>query len=209
MIKKLLLPLALCAVLVPSAPATTPAVDNPGALPILLGLDPVRSELKLDSLQRAVLDSLRGEYKTAARKLTNPMPSTMAARALAEKEWVALTDRYNARALSVLNSGQRKRLLEVEHRLLGATALYTPSVQKKVALTETQKKQVESIRLKGTDFVGKVNRQFEEGKIGYHDRLDLLRARRISQGAALMKILTPEQRSAFVALGGSKLGSKI
>lgn len=209
MLKKLLLPLALCAILAPSAPATTPAVDNPGALPILLGLDPVRAELKLDSLQRAVLDSLRGEYKSAARKLTNPMPATPEARSAAEKEWVALTDRYNARALSVLNASQRKRLLEVEHRLLGATALYTPSVQKKVALTGVQKKQIESIRLKGIEYVGRVNRQFEEGKIGYHDRLDLLRSRRISQGAALMKILTPTQRDAFVALGGSKLGSKI
>ena len=31
-------------------------------------------QLKLDSLQRALLDSLRAEYKSAARKLTNPMP---------------------------------------------------------------------------------------------------------------------------------------
>ena len=67
--------LVLCAV-ASSLRATTAAVDHPGSLAILLGIDKVRAGLRLDSLQRALLDSLRDEYKSAARKLANPMPVT-------------------------------------------------------------------------------------------------------------------------------------
>lgn len=187
--------------------ATTAAVDHPGALPILLGLDKVRAELKINSLQRAVLDSLRAEYKTEARKLTTPMPETVAQRATAEKQLLLLTERYNKRALSVLNDDQKVRFLQIEHQILGATALLQPSVQKKVGLTSEQKAQIEAIRLKGVDYVGKINRQFEEGRIGYQEKLDLLRDRRLSQGETLLKLLTPEQRDAFNALGGKKFAS--
>jgi len=208
MLRKFLLPLVLCAALESSVFATTPAVDHPGALPILLGLDKVRTELKLDSLQRAVLDSLREEYKASARKLVTPMPTTTEQRVAAEKQFVQLNERYNKRAISVLNTSQRKRLLEVEHQLLGATALYTPAVQAKLALTAKQKQQIEAVRLKGVAYVGQINQQFEEGKIGYHDRLELLRTRRLSQGSAILKLLTPEQRETFISLGGEKLAAK-
>ena len=75
--------LVLCAV-ASSLRATTAAVDHPGSLAILLGIDKVRAGLRLDSLQRALLDSLRDEYKSAARKLANPMPVTAQERAAAE-----------------------------------------------------------------------------------------------------------------------------
>lgn len=202
--KKSFLPLLLSVVLAWPALATTPAVDHPGALPILLGLDKVRAELKLDSLQRAVLDSLRDEYKSETRKLTNPMPTTPEGRAAAEKSFVQLNERFNKRAVSALNSSQRKRLAEIEHQVLGATALYVPSVQKKVGLTEKQKQQVEAIRQSGLEYVGKINHQFEDGRIGYQDRVGLLRARRLSQGTSLLKLLTPEQRDLLVSLGGGK-----
>ena len=53
-------------------------------------------------------------------------------------------------------------------------------------------------------YVAKVNRQFESGKIGFHDRLELLRDRRLDQGEAMLNLLTPEQRQAFQSLGGKK-----
>ena len=187
------------------ARATTAAVDHPGALPILLGLDKVRAELKVNSLQRAVLDSLRSEYKAEVRKLTNPMPQTAEQRTAAEKQLLQLTGRYNRRALSVLNDNQKVRLAQIEHQLLGATALFQPSVQKKVGVTPAQRTQFEAIRQKGLVYVGKINRQFEEGRIGYQEKLDLLRDRRLSQGETLLKLLTPEQRDAFNSLGGTKI----
>ena len=186
---------------------TTAGVDHPGSLPILLSLDKVRAELRLDSLQRALLDSLRGEYKSAARKLTNPMPVTAQERAAAEKRLLQLNERFNKRALSVLSEDQRARLSEIEGNVLGATMVYTPSVQAKLGLTEQQKRQVEDIRQQGVAYVGKINRKFEEGKIGQQQRLQLLRSRRIAQHAEILQILTPKQRSAVLALEGKKLAS--
>lgn len=199
-----LLSFLACVVAIGSVNAAIAPADHIGSVPILLGLDKVRAELKVDSLQRAVLDSIRSEYKAAARKLTNQMPSTPEARVGAEKELVALNERYNRRALSVLNDAQRKRFVQIEHQVLGASMLYSPKVQSRVGLTPEQKSQVGGIHTKEKAYVAKINRQFEEGKIGYQQRLELLRSRRLAQGVELMKFLTPEQRDAFLRLGGEK-----
>jgi hypothetical protein len=185
--------------------AMTAGVDHPGSLPILLSVDKVRAELKLDSLQRALLDSLRDEYKSAARKLTSPMPVTPQERAAAEKRLLQLNQRFNKRALSVLNDDQRVKLSEIEGKFLGATMVYAPSVQAKLELTEQQKHQVEGIRRQGLAYVGKINRKFEEGKISQQQRLQLLRSRRNAQGAEILRVLTPKQRDAVLALEGKKL----
>jgi hypothetical protein len=198
--------LLLCGVASPSHGTTAP-VDHPGSLPILLGIDKVRAELKLDSLQRALLDSLRDEYKSAASRLTNPMPVTAQERTAAEKQLLRINERFNKRALSVLNDDQRAKLSEIEGRFLGATMVYAPSTQAKLGLTEQQKEQVEAIRREGVAYVGKINRKFEEGKIGQQQRLQLLRDRRITQGAEILQVLTPRQRNAVLALEGKKLAS--
>lgn len=191
----------------PAVHATTAAVDHPGSLPILLGVERVRTELKLDSLQRALLDSLRGEYKSSARKLTEPMPKTAQERVAAEGKLLQLNERFNRRALSVLNPSQRAKLSQIEAKFLGATMLYSPRVQVKLKLTEDQKRQIEAIRQKGVAYVGKINRKFEEGKIGQQARLQLLRNRRTVQAAEMLRLLTPEQRSEVLALEGKKMAS--
>ncbi len=201
---RVFLSLLACVVAAGSLSAAIVPSDHPGAVPILLGLDKVRVALKVDSLQRAVLDSIRSEYKSAARKLTNPMPATPAERVAAEKNLVALNERYNQRALSVLNDTQKKRFVQIEHQVAGASMLYAPKVQAKVGLTAEQKKQVMGVHAAEKAYVAKINGQFEAGKISYHERLELLRSRRLSQGASLLKLLTPEQREAFLALGGEK-----
>jgi hypothetical protein len=187
--------------------ATVAAVENPGSLPILLGVDKVRAELKLDSLQRALLDSLRAEYKSAARKLTNPMPVSVQERAAGEKKLRQLNQRFNQRALSMLSDDQRAKLVGIERRLLGPTMVYTPSVQAKLGLTEQQKQKVESIRQQGLAYVGKINRKFEAGKIGQQQRVQLLKNRRTKQSSEILKVLTPEQRNAVEVLEGRKLES--
>jgi hypothetical protein len=187
--------------------ATVAAVEHPGSLPILLGVDKVRTELKLDSLQRALLDSLRAEYRSAARKLTNPMPVSAQERAAAAKKLLQVNERFNRRALSMLSGDQRAKLLGIERRLLGATMVYTPSVQTKLGLTEEQKQKVEAIRQQGLAYVGKINRKFGAGKIGQQQRIQLLRNRRTKQSAEILQVLTPEQRNAVQALEGKKLES--
>ena len=193
--------------LAPTVQATTAAVDQPGSLPLLLGVERVRTELKLDSLQRALLDSLRDEYKTAARKLTNPMPKTPQERATAQGKLAQLNQHFNRRTLSVLNPAQRAKLSAIEAKFLGATLLHSPRVQARLKLTDEQKQRIEAIRQKGVTYVGKVNRRFEEGKISQQQRLQLLRSRRMAQGTEMLRLLTPEQRSAVLALGGQKIAS--
>lgn len=191
----------------PTLWATTAPVDHLGSLPILLGVERVRAELRLDSLQRALLDSLRGEYRSAARKLTNPLPQTAPDRAVAHAKLLRLNEQFNRRALSILNPTQRAKLSAIEAKFLGATLLYSPAVQAKLKLTDQQKQRIEAIRQKGLVYVGKVNRKFEEGKIGQQARLQLLRSRRTAQGAEMLRLLTPEQRDAVLALGGQKIAS--
>ncbi|HEY5705933.1 MAG TPA: hypothetical protein VIS96_10200 [Terrimicrobiaceae bacterium] len=198
--------LAVCTV-ASSLRATTAAVDHLGSLPVLLGVDKVRAELKLDSLQRALLDSLRGEYKSAARKLANPMPVTTQERSAAEKRLLQLNKRFNRRALSILNDDQRAKVFEIEGRFLGATMVYAPRVQAKIGLTQQQKQQVEVIRRQGVAYVGKINRKFEQGRISQQQRLQLLRNRRAVQGLEILQVLTPKQRTTVLALEGKKLAS--
>ena len=195
------------ALVAPTLWATTAPVDHPGSLPILLGVERVRAELRLDSLQRALLDSLRGEYRSAARKLTNPLPQTAPDRAVAHAKLLRLNEQFNRRSLSILNPTQRARLSAIEAKFLGATLLYSPAVQTKLKLTDQQKQRIEAIRQKGLVYVGKVNRKFEEGKISQQARLQLLRSRRMAQGAEMLRLLTPEQRDAVLALGGKKIAS--
>ncbi len=199
-IRLLTLLAALALTLVSQAQAVTAAVEHPGSLPVLLGVEKVREELKLNSLQRAVLDSLRAEYKNAARQIVATNPTTPEQRLEAEKKLLALNERYNARALSTLNSTQRAKFLQIERKVLGALIIYTPSVQKELALTPKQLQAVEKIRLSGVKAVGKINHQFEAGKIGYQQRLDLLRARKLAASEALLKVLTPTQKAAFAKL---------
>jgi hypothetical protein len=198
--------LGICLV-APTLRATTASSDHPGSLPILLGVDRVRAELKMDSLQRALLDSLRDEYKSSARKLTNPLPKTPEERAVAHAKLLQLNEQFNRRALSILNPAQRAKLSSIEARFLGPTALYSPAVQTKLKLTDEQKRRIEAIRQKGVVYVGKVNRKFQEGKISQHQRLRLLRSRRMAQGAEMLRLLTPEQRDTLLALGGREIAS--
>lgn len=196
----LILLAALAFSLAPQAKAVTAAVEHPGSVPVLLGVEKVRDELKLNSLQRAVLDSLRSEYKNAARQIVATNPTTPGQRLEAEKKLLALNDRYNERALSTLNTTQRAKFIKIERKVLGALILYTPSVQKELAFTPKQVQAVEKIRLSGLNAVGKINHKFEAGKIGYQERLDLLRARKLASSEVLLKVLTPTQKAEFAKL---------
>ena len=185
--------------------ATTAASDHLGALPVLLSIDRVRDELKLSSLQQAILASQRNEYKAAARKLISRPPATAEERKEAERKLAELNERYNRRALSVLNESQRERLAQIEHQALGATMLYSPRVQREIQVSPTQKQEIENIRRQGLVYLGKINRRFEDGKISVQERVTLLRKRRLSQSEDLLAVLTADQRSALLKLRGSKV----
>lgn len=191
----------------PVANAMVASTDHPGSVAILLGVDKVRQELKLTSLQLAILDSVRAEYKTAARKLSEPLPSTPEQRKDAEQKLAALNNRYNSRALSVLNDAQRAQFLAIEKKVLGPISIFTPTTQRELGLSADQRSKIESLRLAGLMKVGKINRGYEEGKYGYQERLDKLRKQKSTEGAALLKVLTPAQRASFLGQGGTTSAS--
>lgn len=187
--------------------ANVEATDHPGSLPLLAGIEAVRNDLKLNSLQRAVLDSLRDEYKASAKKLFSPRPETPEAQAATLQKLHALNAQYNARVLSTLNPVQQKRIVQIEQQVLGAIVLVSPTLQGKLGLSDKQKQKIESLRGKGLAYVSKVNKQFEDGKIGYFEKLKLLRTKRFAVGESMLKVLTPEQKQAYAALGGERLKS--
>ena len=171
------------------------ASEFTGALPLLLTSEKVREDLGLNSLQRLVLDSLRAEYKTEARKLVATQPKTPEERKIAEAKLTTLNEKYNRRAISALSTPQANELLAIQHALLEGITLTIPAVQQKLQLNADQKAKIASISAKIAAHNGKVNRDFEAGKIGQFERMARLNRYRLEQAAELEAVLTPEQLS--------------
>jgi hypothetical protein len=123
----------------------------------------------------------------------------------ADQKLFALIDNNNACALAVLTPEQSARFNEIQNQALGYTMLVSPKVQKKLALSAKQVISIETIRIKGLDFVAETNRAFDEGKIPQAKRIHLLRDYRTDQAEDFKAVLTPAQRKAFSVLGGVPL----
>jgi hypothetical protein len=184
---------------VPPLPDTVPGSDT-----LLLGIHTVRKELGVTSLQGALLDSIRKEYREEARKVVARAGDTVESKKAAQLKLDALTDSFDKRSLSVLNTKQRQRLAEIEHQMLGGYMLLSPAVQRELNLTSKQKDKLAVIYHKGRAYVSKVNRWFEEGSVSYNERLLYLREDRLDRAEDMLDVLTKEQREKFEKLGGSK-----
>lgn len=179
--------------------------DSPASVPVLLGLEPVRQDLKLSSLQCALLDSLRAEYKAkvgvvASGGLIDPK---LAPKAAADLDSFRAT--YNRRALNVLNDGQRLRLRQIERQMLGASLLTSVSEQKLLGLNERQVGKIGEIRSYEQTKAASIMQRFHEGKINsFRKDLDLRRLQKTT-GRSIYDLLTPEQRKQWLGLTGPKL----
>jgi len=177
--------------------------DHPGAVPILLGLDSVRKELHLSAAQAGRLDEIRSDFKARARQLTARTPTNPSERRSAGTHLAHLRTTANAQALAVLTPAQRCRLAQIEYQVLGGTMLLSPSVQKSLGLSPVQIARIGRLEKKGIASAGAVNRRFENGEISHHERLAILRAHRIKQAEALVRLLTPAQRQTLNTLRGN------
>lgn len=195
-----LLPALLFAATLTGLQAKPTADEFTGALPLLLTSENVRQDLKLNSLQCAVLDSLRSEYKSEARKLVATQPQTPEARTIAQGKLDALNVKYNTRALSALSTKQAEELLSIEHTLLKGFTLILPAVQARLQLNREQRNQISAIQSKFANYNGKVNRDFEAGKISPFERRARLAKYRVEQSAAMENVLTPAQLSQLASL---------
>jgi Spy/CpxP family protein refolding chaperone len=179
--------------------------DSPASVPVLLGLEPVRQDLKISSLQVALLDSIRAEYKAkagviAAVGLSDAKFATKAAADIKE-----LRHRYNQRALNVLNPTQQQRLRQIERQMLGGAILTSATEQKLLGITPEQSKKLADIHSHDVAKAAEINAKFNAGKISAFRRdIDLHRNLRTTS-RSMLHVLTPEQTKQWLGLTGSKL----
>jgi Spy/CpxP family protein refolding chaperone len=205
MLKKSLLAifgLALAA----SAPlqATTRATDYPGSVTLLMEMPGVRSDLGLSSTQTAQIHSLRRELKSRSESLLKS-PAAPNTGLTPDQRLFALIDGNNARALALLTPTQFARFSEIQNQILSYSMLVSPQIQKKLRLTYRQRASVESLRIRGLEFVAEINRSYGSGAVSHKNRVDILRDYRMRQAEEMKALLTPAQRNAFAALCGKPL----
>jgi len=205
MLKKTLLAifgLALAA----SAPlqATTRATDYPGSVTLLMEMPSVRSDLGLSSTQTAQIQSLRRELKSRSQSLLKS-PAAPNTGLTPDQRLFALIDGNNARALALLTPTQFARFSEIQNRILSYSMLVSPQIQKQLRLTYRQRASVESLRIRGLEFVAEINRSYGSGAVSHKNRVDILRDYRMRQAEEMKALLTPAQRNAFAALCGKPL----
>jgi hypothetical protein len=184
---------------------TSATTDSPASVPVLLGLEPVRQDLKLSSLQCALLDSLRAEYKAKVGVVASAglLDSKLAPKASADLD--AYRASYNRRALNILNPGQQQRLRQIERQMLGASLLTSTSEQKVLGLDDRQICKIGEIHAYDQTKAASIMKRFHEGRINsFRKDLDLRRLQK-RIGRSIYATLTPDQRKQWLGLTGPKL----
>jgi hypothetical protein len=181
------------------------SADSPSSMPVLLGLEPVRRDLKVSSLQEALLDSLRAEYKakvgvTAAAGLTDPKIA-----AKCEADLKASRISYNHRVLRILNEGQRERLRQIERQILKGYFLNSPSEQKLLGFTPEQSKKASDIARYDRQQASAIMKDFHDGKISPFKKDIRLHRLQTTTARSMLHLLTPSQESLYLGLSGPKL----
>ncbi len=171
----------------------------PGALPILAGIETVREDLKLTPLQEAVLDSIRNEYRSEAQQIYlaakfKSAPSLQRA----ENSLLRLQHKYNRRVFSTLNKNQKRRLKQIEVRVLGGFLLFGESVRQSLAVDAPQRMKIAKIENNTLRSLRKINRQTIEKRTDPFKRAAALHALRENSSAQLLAVLTPEQKQKLV-----------
>jgi Spy/CpxP family protein refolding chaperone len=210
-LRRLFLVATLLAVAAPLTQAATKAATPvvvpttpPGSMAILLGVDGVRKDLNLTSLQRAVLNDIRDEYRDEARAVVAKAGANLESKKQAQAQLEKLTASYDKRALRALNDGQRARLAQIQSQILGGYMLLSPKLQQELGLTEKQKQWIAKIWTKGQKYTSKVNGWFEKGQISFYERLLYLRENRLDRSDDFIKVLTKAQRAKFDQIAGPK-----
>ena len=180
--------------------------DSPASVPVLLGLEPVRADLHLSSLQCALLDSLRSDYKKRARQITAIGMADQDAALRANWDLQDLRKQFNSRALDVLSPSQQDRLRQIERQMLGGTLLTSVSEQKLLGLSPVQQASLAVIEKNNQANAAATMAQFNSGKIS-NFRKDI-NLHRIQQNTSkkMLAVLTPKQKKQWEILSGQKLG---
>jgi len=209
---KRLLPLLLVAAITGCATAQSPnsaggkGDNHPGSVPVLLGLDPVRQDLKLSSLQCALLDSLRAEYKKRSKQIIATGMADEDAGIRANWDLKSLRKQFNQRALAVLSSSQQDRLRQIERQMLGGNLLTSPAEQQLLGLSTQQQQQLAAISQSSNSKVAALNARSSSGKLSpfWAD----IKRRQIQNSTSnqMLSVLTHQQKKQWLVLSGQKMG---
>ena len=181
------------------------AADSPASVPVLLGLEPVRQDLKLNTLQCALLDSLRAEYKAKVGVVAAVGLADKKAAPKAAADIASYRASYNRRALNVLSPVQQTRLRQIERQMLGATILSSVSEQKLLGLNDRQLRKIGEISAYEHKKAADIMKRFNEGKSSsFRKDIDLRRLQK-TVGRSIYSQLTKEQRKQWLGLTGPKL----
>lgn len=180
--------------------------DSPASVPVLLGLEPVRADLHLSSLQCALLNSLRTDYKKQARQITAIGMADQDAALRADWDLKDLRKQFNSRALNVLSPSQQDRLRQIERQMLGGALLTSASEQRLLGLTPAQQASLAVIEKSNQAQAAAVTAKFNAGKIS-NFRKDI-QLHRIQQQTSkkMLSVLTEKQKKQWEILSGQKLG---
>jgi hypothetical protein len=196
----------LAALLFTASMATaSTAPDSPASVPVLLGLDPVRQDLKLSSLQCALLDSLRAEYKAKVGVVAAVGLADKKATPKAAADLESFRASYNRRAINVLSPVQQQRLRQIERQMLGPVILTSPSEQKLLGITPKQQQKLADIHRYDQARASEIMNDFHAGKISsFRKDLDLRRLQKTT-GRSIYAQLNAEQKKQWLGLAGTKL----
>jgi len=183
-----------------------PAPDRPASVPILLGLDPVRAELKLSSLQCALLDSLRSEYKSRSRQITAIGMADQDAALRANWDLRTLRDTYNKRAVAVLSNSQQERLRQIERQMLGGSLLTSPSEQQLLGLGPQQQRKLALLEKQDQANAAAINARYNRGTISSFWKDIYLHNNQRQTSKKMLAVLTQKQKEHWLVLSGQKMG---
>jgi hypothetical protein len=195
----------LCTATLGAADKPVALPESPSSMPVLLGLEPVRKDLKLSSLQEALLDSLRADYKakvgiTATAGLLDPKIASKC-----EADLNAWRVSYNKRALHILSPAQQARLRQIERQMLKGYFLNSPSEQKLLGFTNDQTKKAADIARYDRLQAAKIMSDFHAGKISHFKKDIELHRLQSTTARSMMHLLTPAQQKQYLGLTGPKL----
>ena len=173
---------------------------------MLLGLDPVRQDLKLSSLQCALLDSLRSQYKTQARNITAIGMGGEDAAMRAGSDLKSLRKQYNKRALAVLSPSQQDRLRQIERQMLEGALLTSPAEQQLLGLSGPQQQAIAAISKADQAKASSIYNQFNSGKISSFRKDINLRRNQKQTSKQMMAVLDGKQKMNWLVLSGQKMG---
>lgn len=188
----------------PSA-AQANAPINPSTLPILLGLDPVRQDLQLTSLQCALLDSLRSDYKARARTITAIGMASEDAAVRSSWDLQNLRKQYNQRALAVLTPGQQTRVRQIERQMMGGSLLASASEQSLLGLSQQQQQALYSIYKNDQASAAAINAKFNSGTMSSFSKMIALHGNQKNTSSRMLAVLTPQQKKKWMELSGQKM----